>query len=495
LTMLMNRAYEILESLRLHENVGIAQEEQDELLASHLINVYTESDHEDMKNASREVDSLTQNVRDLSRQLSADTGPISTGRLKPRRRGTDALREKYQFALAKLEEAVGKKTVFDVLVFNSPTRSYISLALVGRKAITDMKAWRSRFGDEELSAFIGRMVSMRSSMESAVNGANVLVDKFMSPRPGMIKPELRGPALIASQAGVDADEFEGVFANTPESDGLEEEDYPEEDELFRTTFLTSETGGEDYLTSKFYDARASIRGTDLESGNMSLKAAAIADLPADKKEVMLERMKWLKTNMTLPDENDTAWLAQSNYPTDLVKKRYDDLNSAVVALGYQENSDLRTACAIMAGSAQPVDVLTSRFETLVNQLKYVFDSTYVAAAMLASNPLEPDEAMHVFKEAVGVISRANYFDDAGEVENLALLLTNRYDANAQPVPIFPQRATQMQAQAAPSEEEQRKKRTTPWYYWYYWHNRYYGRPMYWSYRMHPGHMHTVPHFG
>lgn len=210
---------------------------------------------------------------------------------------------------------------------------------------------------------------------------------------------------------------------------------------------------------------------------------------------MIDRMRWLKMNMTLPDENDIAWLARSKYSVEDVKSRFDGLVAALVSSGRQENTDLRAACAIMAGSPQPVEVLTSRFEALASQLKYVFDSPTIAAGMLAGGPLEPDEAMQVFKEAVGAVSRANYFDDAAEVENLALLLTNGYGPDAQAVQSAPPVSTFAQATPGASEEEQRQGWTTPWYHWYYWHHRYYGQPTFWNYRMHPGHMHTVPHFG
>jgi hypothetical protein len=526
--MLVNRARGILESLRLHESIEITAEEQEELGANHLINVYSYSDYSELKSAALDVDMLIQQVRNISREMGSFVGPVSSGFRKPKRSAEDDARESYQAALAKLEEASGKKAVLEMLVYNPGTRSYVALGLVGRKAIADMTAWQSRFGNEELGAFIDRMKSMRTSMENAVTGASRIVDEFISPRPGMIRPELRGPALIASKAGADIDTFERAFGETPEQNaefdyngmeeesdsgddfwgsgtdyetGLEEDPYSsedsqrDEDDLFTAAYLTSDPGRENYKVKRLFEARSALRRNNLDSGDIDLKAAAIADVPSGQEGSMLDRMRWLKMNMTLPDENDVAWLARSKYSVEDVKSRFDGLIAALVTSGHQENTDLRAACAIMAGSPQPVEVLTRRFETLASQLKYVFDTPTVAAGMLAGGPLEPDEAMHVFKEAVGVVSRANYFDDAAEVENLALLLTNGYGPDAQAVQSTPQVSTFTQVAPGVPEEVQRQGGTTPWYHWYYWHHRYYGRPTFWNYRMHPGHMHTVPHFG
>lgn len=491
--MLVSRAHEVLEGLRLRENVGIAPEEQRELQSNRLISVSTSADYEKMRAAAREVHTLTQSVRDLSRRLEAGQGPVSQGYRRMSKREKEATREEFQHALGRLEDAVGKKAAIETLVYNPVTGSYVSLALAGRKLLSDMSAWKARFGSEELEVFLERMTSLRRSMELSVGGALQIVEKFTSPRPGMIKPELRAPALIASQSGLGAEQFESLYSSTPEID--EHEDYQEEGELFMSAFLSSSAGGHDYLVSNYRDAYASLIGTDLAGGSLTLKAAALAGAQPTDQRLMIERMRWLKQNMVLPDENDIVWLARSEYPLEEIKSRYERLNSAVVASGHQENSDLRTACSIMAGSPHTVEVLLRRYGELVGQLKYVFDAAYVAAAMLASGYLEPGEAIQAFKEAVGVISRANFFDDAGEVENLALLITSRIGPDAQGVRKIPEVEVGARLTSDQAPEERRRYRPPPWYYYYYWHNRYYGRPMYSYYRSHPGHMHTVPHFG
>ncbi len=539
--MLVIRARRILESLRLHESVEISAEEQDELLTNHMITAYNDVGYSDLKKGALEVEMLTQQVRNLAMEMGSQDGPMSPGFRSRKKSAVDDARERYQNVLERLEGASGKKAALDTIVLNRPTRSYLSITVTGRKAISDMTAWSTRFGAEELNVFMGKMKSMRDSMESAVRGASQIVDDFISPRPGMIKPELRGPALIASQAGVDTRRFESAFGGIPEdgfdfssnepdlgtddyydyddsssdwpsdeseydSSSIGEEEEPDSrldaDDLFMTTYLTGGQGGESFRTMRYFEAMSALRDTNLDSGEMSLRAAAVAEMPRGQENEIIDRMKWLKTNMVLPDENDIAWLARSQYPVDEVKSRFETIDSALVASGHQEDSYLRTACAIMAGSPQPIDTLPGRFEKLESQLKYVFDVPTIAAGMLASSSLEPDEAMHVFKEAVGVVSRANYFDDAGEIENLALILANDYGPDASainaapPISAFAQLTGDQTAQPLQSEEEeQRRRQNTPWYYWYYWHNRYYGRPLFSGYRAHPGHMHTVPHFG
>lgn len=492
--MLVSRALDILDALRRREAIEFAVDEQMELLNLRLVNVCSSDDYGKMRNAVRDFSVLSQKVRSMARELDTSSGPMSSGFRRGKKSELVKARELYTSVLARLEDAAGKKAAIEALVYNSASGFYVSLALEGRRTLSDMNSWKQRFGSEELGAFINRMHAMRNSMELSVLGASSLVDQFMSPRPGMIKPELRPSAIIASQSGVDAERFEEMFALAPETHGME--DYPEEDELLVSTYLSSATGGQEHLASRYSSAHSNLFGYGLGTGNAELKALALTDTPMEQQGEMVDRMRWLKEIVVLPDENDIAWLARSPYTVLEVKSRYEELVSAVVASGYQENSDIRTACAIMAGSALSVDVLTRKFDALVGQLRYVFDAAYVAAAMLASGPLDPDEAMHVFKEAVGVVSRANFFDDAGEVENLALLIVNRYGTDAQAIRQPPPRFfAEQPLPEQPSQEDERRRQMTPWYYWYYWHNRYYGRPMYRYYRTHPGHMHTVPHFG
>jgi hypothetical protein len=491
-----SRVRAVLESFRGGVDPGMTSDEQSELMSLGLLRTVDHGSKRSMERAVRELDSIANRTRRMTRSHDSarSRGIHWEGGSDARARkegGTEELRT----SLERLEELVRQKTLLDSLVFNSQTNSDLHLTLDGRRTIADLAAWEARFGDLSLAEFLGKMAGLRSHMASRVERASRTVRSFASPEPGLIVPEIRGPALMMAELDRDSERLAELIGRAPSYRGGDSvgDRY---DPMLEATLLASSQGGSEAVLSRFKDTQRFLRDRALLSEDDGVKTLELMGLAPSDADSRLERMNWIRTNMVVPNSTDVAWLAGSGYQLDEVRARYDTIMEHLTASQFQEDSSLRSACAIMAGSSYSAEAVTQRFGILAAELTGLIESSKVAAAMLASGPLEPVEAIHAFKEAIGVVSRHSYFDDAKEIENLALLLTRRLSPDVLPVFSRDEGASVIVASTESDEDADRRyRRELPWHYWYYWtHRHYLHRTMYYI-RTHPGHMHTVPYFG
>jgi hypothetical protein len=494
--MIVRRAQAVLSSLRNGVDPGLGDDEQSELVSLNLARPVDHDEKRSMESAVREMDSIAGRIRRMTRSFdSMRSGGIhwEAGSDGGRQKGDG--REELQSSLGRLEELARQKTTLDSLVFNTRTNHHLLLTLDGRRTLVDLDAWDVRFGELPLVDFLKKMAALKSKMATSVKRASSMVRSFTSPEPGLIVPEIRGPALMMAELGKDPERLVTLMGRTSSS-YQDEHMVKNEDKILEATLLASSQGGAEAVLSRFKETRRTLSDRDLLSEDDSVKILSLMNLPPNETDARLERMSWIKANMVIPDSTDVAWLANSRYPLDEVRARYDIIMQYLTGSQFQEDSGLRSASAIMAGSSYPTEVVTERFGHLMGELRGMLESSKVAAAMLASGSLEPSEAIHVFKEAIGVVSRESYFDDAREIENLALLLTRKFGPEA--IPIVPSdmgAPLSVKSTRLDEESSETDHRDTSWYYWYYWTHRYYLHRTLFHIRSHPGHMHTVPYFG
>ncbi len=133
-----------------------------------------------------------------------------------------------------------------------------------------------------------------------------------------------------------------------------------------------------------------------------------------------------------------------------------------------------------------------RFFALHSQLQWTYTSPSSAAAMLAVLPLEPAESLAVLRESIGAVSRANFFDDAEEVNNLALLLT----AGIGPKLVSDAGPARPSEGSSFREGDVEQYRAGPIFAFLpFWVHQSYNQPTLRRIAAHPTHMHTVPYFG
>jgi len=111
--------------------------------------------------------------------------------------------------------------------------------------------------------------------------------------------------------------------------------------------------------------------------------------------------------------------------------------------------------------------------------------------MIAANPLEPLEAIDVFRDCIAVVTRSSFYDLTLEIEELALILSYGvaplglgYLAANLPAAPPVQRVEPMAPPVSPLATS-----------WYVWHGHYVYRPIGWYIATHPVHVHTVAAFG
>ncbi len=494
--MMVRRCRAALESIRDSADPGLTQEEQSELLSMGLVRSVSHDERRSMERSVKEIDTFANRARGMTRRLdSAHTSRVKWESGSGGRGQKEDNREELRSTLERLEELVRQKTMLDALVFNHQTNASLMMTLDGRKTLEDLAAWEARFGDIQVSDFLRKMAAIRAQMTGSVRKASRTVKSFASPEPGFIVPELRGPALMMAEQGVDSERLATLMARTP---GSYNSDLTVDraDMMLEATLLASSQGGAEAVLDRYKQTQRTLRDRDMLSDDDGVKTLSLMNMPSSESETRLERMNWIRTNMVVPNSTDVAWLASSRYPLEEVRARYDSIMHHLTSSQFQEDSRLRSACAIMAGSSHSVEEVTGRFSRIAAELIGMIEGPEVAGAMLASGVLGPDEAIHVFKEAIGVVSRESYFDDAQEIEDLALLLTRRLDPDVVPSALA---GVERQAAAPPyvhgEDSDRSDRREIPWHYWYYWTHRYYVHRTMFIIRSHPGHMHTVPYFG
>jgi len=483
--MQSERVRAILEGIQNHQEAAVTAEERGALLAQALLKNVDTATRDRWVAAVANLPSLRDRVRDLSRQALATPGPDAPPELRQ--------------MISSLEELTREKSTLDALVWNGPTQEYMTVSLVGRTLLEDLKTWQTRLAGRDFDAFQQEMAQYRTGLVQLVNRAALIynglvmneqmqTDEFETAQP-FTTVDLRFASMILAKRPVDPvlliREFEYFHHDTNWGS------FSREDHLVASAIMASIPW--DYMTARnnFERLRIQLEYHGILPEERIIVAASLADLPEGWWNPVLAKIDEIQKARPNLNSLLVSALARSPYPSAEALARFDSVLAGMGTKGYRDGIQLQAAASILASAQIPAEVLVDRFAATTSQVAGAFDPPFAPAAMLAASPLEPAESIDVFRDCIGTVTRMNFFELTLEIEELALIMSygvaplglGYLGANL-PAGTPPQIAVPAVA-AAPALG------TT----WYVWHNYWVYRPIGHYIATHPVHIHTVAAFG
>ncbi len=480
-----NRVRSILDGIQNHQEISVATEERDLLVAQALAKSVDATTRDRWTAAVAGLPSLRDRVRDLSRQALATPGPDAPPELRQ--------------MIADLEELTREKANLDSLVWNGPTQDYLGVTLAGRGVLDDLKAWQDRVTDRSFEEFQKALDDYRTGLVTSVNQASQVyrgltyAEEMSLDEQGTVAPftnvDLRFASMILAKRPVDpallVRSFE--FFNRETNWGS----WNKEDHLIGSAVLAALPWDALYVKSSFENLRISLEYHGVLPEDRIIVAASLADLDRSWWDTVVSRIDEIRGQRPAMNSLLIASLARSPYSVPEALARFDAALSGMASKGYRDGLHIEAAAAILASAQIPRETMADRFAITASHLAGAFDPPYAPAAMLAASPLSPTEAVEVFRDCIGAVTRTNFFDLTLEIEELALIMSygvaplglGVVAANLPPG-VVPQAVAPVVSMAPTF---------TP--YWFVWHNYYVYRPIGHYIATHPVHVHTVAAFG
>src|SRR6266545_1640380 len=463
------RVREILQALADHREVSVSADERAALVSEGLLGPVDPATRDRWTAAVTGLLPLRDRVRELSRQALATPGPTAPPEL--------------QKMISDLEEITRQKTSLDALVWNGPTQEYFRLTLPGKGVLEDLSTWQKRLEGRSFEDFQREMAGYREGLLQTITRADAVYRSlelseemraddevtFGSP---FTTVDLRFASMVLAKRPLDptllARFFE--FYNTDVNWGS----WNKEDRLVGSTVLASLPGDVGPVRANFEQIRFRLESHGILPEDRIFAAASMADLDPNSWDSVFARLDGIRRSRPALNALLVSALARSPYSVEEALGRFDAAMSGMAARGYRDGLHIEAAASILAAS----------------HLAGVFDPPYAPSAMLAVSPLEPMEAIDVFRDCIGAITRRGFFELTLEIEDLALLLSYgvaplglAYLAANLPPAAVPQAAAALVAAPliAPS--------------WYVWHTYWVYRPLGRYIATHPVHIHTIAGFG
>lgn len=488
-----DRVRAILAGIGGHQEVSVTQDERNLLVGQGLLKAVEPATRDQWTAAVANLASLRDRVRDLSRQALATPGPEAPPELRK--------------MIADLEELTREKSALDALVWNGPTQEFLHLSLPGKNVMEDLATWQSRLGGRDLEAFRSEMDQYRAGLGELINRAqkvhgslildeqarlgNILWDAgpVASAASPYTSVDFRFAAMILAKRPIDPFFLAHTFQyfNHETSWGS----FAKEDQLVTSAILASLPMDPTAVRQSFERLRIQLEYHGIMPEDRLIVAASLADLHESWWPQVFERIDAIKKPRPTMNSLLVGALARSTYPVDEVLARFDSVLSGMSAKGFKDGMQMQVAATLLAAAQLPQEALVDRFAETLSHVQGTFDPPFAPAAMLAANPLEPHQAIDVFRDCIGTVTRTNFFDLTLEVEELALIMSygiaplgaGYVGANLPTAPPL----TPM-VPAAPML-------LGPGLSWYVWHNYYVYRPIGRYIATHPVHIHTVAAFG
>lgn len=484
-----DRTCAILAAIEGHREIAATKEERSALLGLGLIRSVDSATHDAWTAAVAGLPSLRDRVRDLSRQALATPGPEAPPELRT--------------MIGDLEELSRRKTALDALVWNGPTQEYLYATMPGRAVLEDLKTWQARLTGLDLDAFRAEMDRYRAGLAELVGRAqrvhsNLVLDEE-SRVPDMIADaapytsvDFRFASMILAKRTLDPYLLVRAFQwfNHDTSWGS----FSKEDHLVASAILASLPADPAAVRSSFERLRIQLSYHGILPEDRVIVAASLADLHESWWPEVFSRIEAIKRERPPMNSILVAALARSPYPVDEALSRFDATRSGMSGKGFKDGVQMDVAATLLASAQLPREELVDRFTATLAHVQSAFDPPFAPAAMLAASPLEPPQAVDVFRDCIGTVTRMSFFDLTLEIEELALImsygvapLASGYLAAGLPdapplTPLAPAVA------AAPVL-------FGPGLSWYVWHNYFVYRPIGRYIATHPVHIHTVAAFG
>ncbi len=483
-----DRARAALAGIDGHQEVSLQKDERDSLVGQGLLKSVDAPTRDAWTAAVANLPSLRDRVRDLSRQALATPGPEAPPELRR--------------MIADLEELTRQKAELDSLVWNGPTQEYVHLTMPGRSVMEDLTTWQSRLAGRDLDGFRSEMDKYRGSLADLVTRArnvhnSLLLDEetraaeVIADASPYTPVDFRFAATILAKRPVDPYLLVRAFQwfNHDTSWGS----FSKEDHLVTAAILASLPMDPMAVRQSFENLRIQLEYHGIMPEDRLIVAASLADLHESWWPQVFGRIDDIKRQRPQLNSLLVGAMARSPYPVAETLARFDAVQAGMAAKGFKDGMQMDVAATLLASAQLPQGALVDRFAETLSHVQGSFDPAFAPAAMLAANPLEPHQAVDVFRDCIGAVTRMNFFDLTLEIEELALIMSygvaplgaGFVGAN---LPAAPPLTPMAPAVAAPIF-------LGPGLSWYVWHNYFVYRPIGRYIATHPVHIHTVAAFG
>ena len=482
-----DRARAILAAMEAHQELSATAEERDVLVGEGLAKPVDPATRDAWTAAVASLPTLRDRVREASRQALATPGPDAPPELRA--------------MIGRLEELTRRKAALDALAWNGPTQEYLQPTLPGRTALEDLTTWESRIAGRDLDGF-------RAEMDTYRAGLGELVTRARSVHTGLVLDEesrvadmvadaapytsvdFRFASMILSKRAIDPYLLVRAFQwfNHDTSWGS----FSKEDHLVASAILASLPADPQYVRNAFERLRIQLEYHGILPEDRVLVAASLADLHDSWWPEVFSRIDEIKRGRPPMNSLLVSALARAPFPVAEALARFDAALAGMADKGYKDGIQMQVAATLLASAQLPQASIVGRFTTTLSHVQGSFDPPFAPAAMLAASPLEPLQAVDVFRDCIGAVTRMGFFDLTLEVEELALIMsygvaplgTGYLGANLPAAPPL----TPLAPAATPLI-------LGPGLSWYVWHNYFVYRPIGRYIATHPVHVHTVAAFG
>ena len=477
----------ILEGIEARQEASATKEERDALMAAGITRAVDPATRDRWTADVAGLAVLRDRVRDMSRQALTTPGPEAPPELRQ--------------MIANLEQLTREKSTLDGLVWNGPTQEYVDVTLTGKGVLEDLKTWQRRLAGRDFEGFQAEMTKYRGQIAALVDRASLINRSLVldeqsrtsdewGPSSPMTNVDARFAAAILSKRDINPGMLVSEFQWF--NHGMNWGDFSPEDRLLASAILASLPADPMAVWPAFERLRIGLQYHGILPQDRVIVAASLADLHESWWDQVFSRIDELKRRRPAMNSLLIAALARSPYSVDETMSRFDSATSGISAKGYQDGTQIEVAASLLAASQVPREALVDRFSFALAQVQGAFDPPFAPAAMLATSPLEPNEAVDVFRDCLGAVTRQSFFDLTLEIEELALILSyglaplgmGYLGGNLPAGAALPPAAVAV----APAVMGLGTS-------WYVWHNYWVYRPIGRYIATHPVHVHTVAAFG
>jgi len=480
------RVRSILQGVQEHHDASVTPEERDLVVSQGFLGVVDTATRDRWTAAVSELPSLRDRVREMSRVALATPGPEAPPELRQ--------------MIADLEQATRARASLESLAWNGPTQQFLLPTLAGRNLLADLTTWQTRLEGRTFEDFQEEMSVYRAVLTHTVGRAYAvyrgLLDDEATQDVEMVPTGLlltnvdfRFAAMVLAKRSVDPSLLVRSFQlfNHETNWGSLNKD----DRLIGSAILASFPWDLGSVRQNFERIRIALASHGILPEDRIIVAVSLTDLPENWWTQVLTRIDEIRRLKPSLNSLLVSTLARSPYPVTDALRRFDGALAAMAAKGHKDGIHMEAAAAILGAAQIPADGMVDRFAFTVAHVAGTFDPPYAPAAMLAASPLEPLEAIDVFRDCLGTVTRNGFFDLTLEIEELALIMSygvaplglGYMAANLPPgAPVVPAPPVAAMVPAWGTS-------------WYVWHNYWVYRPLGRYIATHPVHVHTVAAFG
>lgn len=480
------RVRAILQGVQGRAEPSVSREERDPLVAQGLLTPVDAATRDRWTAAAGSLPALRDQVHDLSRVALATPGPTAPPELRQ--------------MISTLEELTREKGNLDALVWNGPTQEYFLPTLAGRSLLADLSTWQKRLEGRTFEDFLQEMQAYRMGLLWTLNRANIIYRGLLMDEESrdeydtssdllFTNVDFRFATMILAKRPIDPYLLVRAFQSFHHDTNWGS--LNKDDRLIGSAILASLPWDPISVRNTFERLRIQLEYHGILPEDRILVAASLADLPEGWWDQVFSRTDEIRRRRPALNSLLVSALARSPYSVSEATARLDQALSGMAARGYNDGIHIEAAASILAAAQIPREAMVDRFAVAASHLAGTFDSPYAPSAMIAASPLEPLEAIDVFRDCIGAVTRTSFFDLTLEIEELALIMSygvaplglGVLAANLPPgAPVTPAPPVAAMAPAFGTS-------------WYVWHGYYVYRPLVRYIATHPMHVHTVAAFG